>query len=1491
MNTYFTRFNVVKNLNLRIASCAITSLIVLALLPQRGAAEYVSTINDGFYRIVSAASGFGSNKYAMSVVNNELVWSAYNATDENQIFYLSSANDPYSDGSGVHQKFNVVNPVSSMYISKSGNWGNTTPTLSFSKWQTCFTTVANTSNQWTIQPWFGDMMSQCLAPNSLTATSGTLVQNTWYEDVTAGNVNTWYLEKVNDANAATINGINYMLHNEKATVVRGDYEGDVVIPAIIEVNGSSYNVDAITNHCFFECGNLRKVAFESKIMNYFGVAAFQSCNNLSEVIMPSQLSTLGEWAFADCPKLMNINIPDSISEIANSMFKNDVNLNHIILPSSLKTLLIDVFYNTPALNTVFLNANTPPSATNSPISAAGATVLIPEISAKNYKSTWLGAQVKPVNDIQKSLYLPYGQDVKHPWTAKCYSQKSSSDPDANWKNIDFNDSGWGNISGPISLNTDHLSYVATTWYRYINQPYTYWLRRHFYIDNPKDVGYAELCIINDDGCSAYLNGTEIFNNPNYTLERQYVPLTSTMRAELKQGDNVLAVKINDTGSGDAYVDCGIIVYNEKEVSEKIDSISIILTDLNTQPQNKVVSQKTSLLLATAKSASGYSSKSTCLIEMLEHQSIVTKSIDLYAQLKQQQKILGDSINKAGRNTSPDVLNNAKQLYNEISASYTNGAYDDETANLTIKTIGNILSSLSLTFVEVNVDVPGSMGDSILSKVENFSDVQSLKLSGTLNEDDIYNIKNRLTNLTEIDFTNVNMPLMEAQLFYQRSSLKKVKLPDNLIIIGEKAFYQCFDLQDIVYPNTLQSIGASAFYDCNSLKNIILPEGLNDVGSYAFYSCDNVEYLKLPSTLTSINNNVFDLNVNLKKIDFSEGLKNIYTYTFASCYSLKEVTFPKSLYYIAPDAFHYDHALSIITFNEGLYQIGDNAFANCDSLKEITLPSTLVLANASPFDYCSNLRKVTCLSLVPPYIEDQIPYGCDMEGRELYVSAISLSAYKQDKVWDKFPTIKPIDYLPDEINVVDDYHFTLPDTLPVGYKPNVNIIHDMKGTNNWHYGNLIVNGTGVLSMKKFYMIYDPNCEYVYPNESKHFSTLINNSHLRADTVFVDMWVHNNEWNFISFPFNVKVSDIRPINDGTTSWVIYKYNGATRAAGDSHTTWEKMSADSVLRVGEGYILQAVRYTDAGAESYIGFRQNAINDTKKNNIFTTEDVMVALADYQSEFPHNRGWNLVGNPYPSYFDTRFMDIDVPITVWSQQNDTYYAYSPIDDSYVLRPGEAFFVQCPIEKTSVTFDKDGRQANLTPRLNDIAQSKVVNGEKDNRTVFNLVLSDSSHSDRTRIVLNEKASTSYESDKDANKFMSPNSNVPQIYSISNGVKYAINERPFDDGKVELETFSRGQTSITLTNNIENNYEVVLEDCLLGIRTKLGNGQTYTFSNNNASTRCFVLYISDDLTGVDKVEENVHQKQHDTYTLDGIKIEKPNNSGIYIHNRKKFIIKGK
>ena len=189
--------------------------------------------------------------------------------------------------------------------------------------------------------------------------------------------------------------------------------------------------------------------------------------------------------------------------------------------------------------------------------------------------------------------------------------------------------------------------------------------------------------------------------------------------------------------------------------------------------------------------------------------------------------------------------------------------------------------------------------------ENLVDgVVDLTIKGTINSYDIIVLNQKMPLLQNLDLSEATIVACDypyynsyctadntlgAYMFYQKSSLRKVVLPKNLVgSIGKNAFYCCSRLKSITIPEgvttigeyafwssgltsiqlpkTLKEIGYSAFYS-SSLKEIILPPSLKSIGPQAFYSTDLTE-IRLPSSLKSIGGIAFD----------SCPLKKVYTYT-------------------------------------------------------------------------------------------------------------------------------------------------------------------------------------------------------------------------------------------------------------------------------------------------------------------------------------------------------------------------------------------------------------------------------------------------------------------------------------------------------------------------------------------------------------------------------------------------------------------------------------
>ena len=49
--------------------------------------------------------------------------------------------------------------------------------------------------------------------------------------------------------------------------------------------------------------------------------------------------------------------------------------------------------------------------------------------------------------------------------------------------------------------------------------------------------------------------------------------------------------------------------------------------------------------------------------------------------------------------------------------------------------------------------------------------------------------------------------------------------------------------------------------------------------------------------------------------------------------------------------------------------------------------------------------------------------------------------------------------------------------------------------------------------------------------------------------------------------------------------------------------------------------------------------MQNAHKPMFFRSDNVEVKLDKIFSEFAHNRSWNFIGNPYPCFFDSRYMD------------------------------------------------------------------------------------------------------------------------------------------------------------------------------------------------------------------------------------------------------------
>lgn len=828
---------------------------------------------------------------------------------------------------------------------------------------------------------------------------------------------------------------------------------------------------------------------------------------------------------------------------------------------------------------------------------------------------------------------------------------------------------------------------------------------------------------------------------------------------------------------------------------------------------------------------------------------------------------------------------------------------------------------------VNLTTAGTLGYEVLSMPDFnvLNDVEFLKVVGPLNVNDWTDIKN-MNNLVALDLSEAIISEIPNNAFDGKSILNSVILPEGIRSIGKYAFrgthirrinipstvttiglyafhatpiqyvtfasnsqiqtidnwafYNCSRLQsfDFAEESPLQSIGFRAFYGCSSLKEFIMPNTVKTVGIEAFRGCSSMQTLWFSDAMTYIDRlTCYDCTA-LKELHLPQNLVTIYYESFYNTTSLRHIDFPSTLNDIQYSAF-YNCGVDSVRLPIQLQNLSNLAFAYCNNLKYIELPSylnsnsynyypyyyddgesfysrgtyTAYNGYRNNFDNCPNIEKVVMRAATPPSINaDPFSNARSKNAITLVVPSFSVVNYKLDTYWYQFGNIV-------EGDDVDYWKVTSPLMLTNNRR--------MQGTPDvdlYYGGQLTVGGNAPMEMGQFNM---------FINESNPGRLLNTCEAMSADAVTTNFSVNANTWYFFTPLHDVALSDITVSNDA--SYVFRYYDSQNRATNGTGASWKNVDTEKLM-AGQGYIFHC------NTACVITMPTDAIGQAQ---LFRTGDVTHSLTAYEATTSANRSWNYVGNPYPTYYDIYYMDFTAPITVWS--GNTYKAYSIADDNYVLRPMQSFFVQKPDAVDAIVFHKEGRQLTSTIER---ATARSFTHERS-RKLFNLQIEGNGFDDETRIVVNEESSSAYELNYDAAKFMSFDSDVPQIYTVDNeGNSYAINERPLADGQIKLAYFV-GKEGLYTIHAKRADGEILLYDKQENKTVNLAK-ESYTFytdATSMANTNRFTLHLNvngGEATGINVVDETKTSGQKPVYDLQGRQVVSPR-KGIYIKNGHKVV----
>jgi len=312
--------------------------------------------------------------------------------------------------------------------------------------------------------------------------------------------------------------------------------------------------------------------------------------------------------------------------------------------------------------------------------------------------------------------------------------------------------------------------------------------------------------------------------------------------------------------------------------------------------------------------------------------------------------------------------------------------------------------------------------------------------------------------------------------------------------------------------------------------------------------------------------------------------------------------------------------------------------------------------------------------------------------------------------------------------------------------------------------------------------------------------------------------------------------------------------------AHAYTEITNNTTELTVGTGY---AVRL---GANNTVTFTGTGFyNGEKIFNLTRATDTN-----------EKRGYNLIGNPYPSYLDWQQITLPASVmtTIWTRSCssggamgfDTYNSslaegargVSSVGHTVTqyIAPLQAFWVKVAAGYTtaSITVNNSLRSLTDVAAPSNNLKAPAIQTQK----VLRLQVSNDTNSDETVIAFNANASNDFDS-YDSPKMTNDDVAMPELYSLAGDEKVAINGMNNytlnQQMPLGFTTGASGNFTIKATDirNFDTKTKIILKDSELNTEQELTAGTTYPFSSgviDNANRFSILFRTADVATEVDK-----------------------------------------
>lgn len=727
--------------------------------------------------------------------------------------------------------------------------------------------------------------------------------------------------------------------------------GNIEIPQTY--NGKP--VVVIQNSAFKDCSNVTSVLIPSSIKS-IGINAFENCSNITETTIPEGVTLIGNNTFLGCEKLASVTFPTSLENIGANAFAGCTSLTSIVLPKNIQEIGANAFANCTKLATIEVFGDTPATLKNNVFPNSVSKIYVKPSLVSTYKAAWAEYKDKIVGFTEYSI---------------TYNLNGGT-------NDNRNITSFTKIDVPIKLydptkeNADFLGWYATS-----------------------DFSGEKV--------------TEITTVSNVTLYARW-DLKMTITYVLNGGTN--------NASNLSTITESMLPYSLMPASKQGYAFVGWFIDEGLSEQATAISAFGDITIYAAWEWMDPNLVFTLNPDGTAY-SVKAKSTTISGQISIPATFKGKPVNEIEANafencskitdiffTSSIQTIGSSAFYNTGIITYTNassGANICEVKGLPVTSgswkyaekLDNSLIIVKYLGSSSTVSVPNLINEKIVKNIHSYCFSSKDKIQSITIPNSVISIGRAAfsgcNGLTKVNITDLAAwfkitfdneyanPLSYAHhLYLNNTELTEITIPNSITKINANVLAGASSITSIAIPSSVTSIGEYAFSNCSAMQRIFIPRNVTVIENYSFnmWMKSAVIYCEVDSkpngwgdywnkyeqfTVTVVwgSSGTPLIESGWEYIENSSGMITILAYRGSE----KELATPKTLANktvsrINGYCFSDNKSITLAIISDGVEYIGERAFYQCTSLKKVYISKSVqtIYAPSSSelvFDGCNS----------------------------------------------------------------------------------------------------------------------------------------------------------------------------------------------------------------------------------------------------------------------------------------------------------------------------------------------------------------------------------------------------------------------------------------------------------------------------------------------------------------------------------------------------------